>query len=238
LANHIRAVRTESGCFEDLGDGTVVDTCTGLQWEKKHGADGIPGNGAANPGDLHDVDNHYVWHGRCTINSLKLCQPSADAETACRAQTEPAFWGVGCQQCAPGEGVCVPPSAEPGAVTTVWEWLAGLNAARFAGHDDWRIPTVNKPWEPGAAQQPEELRTLLRWAEGSCAGGDGACISPILGPTANAYWSATTYAAPGLHAMLVYLTPSGPPSDASGFYSSELKTHPHSVRAVRDAGQG
>ena len=40
----------------DNGDGTVTDNSTGLQWEKKDGADGV-----ANLADPHDVDNNYVW---------------------------------------------------------------------------------------------------------------------------------------------------------------------------------
>src|SRR5262249_3440560 len=39
-----------SGCFQDLGDCTILDTCTGLQWEKK--SDDIPGG-------VHDVTARY-----------------------------------------------------------------------------------------------------------------------------------------------------------------------------------
>ena len=49
---------TTLDCFTDTGDGTIHDTCTGLQWEKKDGSDGTP-----NAGDLHDVDNRYSWAG-------------------------------------------------------------------------------------------------------------------------------------------------------------------------------
>ena len=42
--------------YRDNGDGTVTDYDTGLQWEKKDGADGAPDLG--NP---HDVDNRYSW---------------------------------------------------------------------------------------------------------------------------------------------------------------------------------
>lgn len=42
--------------FVDNGDGTVTDHDTGLQWEKKDGADGV--YDFANP---HDVDNLYSW---------------------------------------------------------------------------------------------------------------------------------------------------------------------------------
>jgi hypothetical protein len=50
-----------SGCFCDLGDGTVLDTCTGLQWEKKNGANGTPGMGTRDYSNAHDVDNAYTW---------------------------------------------------------------------------------------------------------------------------------------------------------------------------------
>lgn len=39
----------------DLGDGTIADVATGLQWEKKVAADA-----AANPAQPHDVDNRYT----------------------------------------------------------------------------------------------------------------------------------------------------------------------------------
>src|SRR5262245_59237764 len=51
----------DCSCFRDFGDGTIRDICTGLQWEKK--TTGV-GSGA-NPADLHDVDNVYVWGGCC-----------------------------------------------------------------------------------------------------------------------------------------------------------------------------
>ena len=28
--------------------------------------------------------------------------------------------------------------------TTIWDWLNQLNAASFAAHSDWRIPTVGR----------------------------------------------------------------------------------------------
>lgn len=41
--------------FEDNGS-TVIDHQTGLEWEKKDGADASP-----NTGDAHDMDNTYTW---------------------------------------------------------------------------------------------------------------------------------------------------------------------------------
>jgi len=46
-----------SGCFCDLG-GTIKDTCTGLQWEKKTTAVGSGVNAA----DLHDADADLVGY--------------------------------------------------------------------------------------------------------------------------------------------------------------------------------
>lgn len=44
--------------FVDLGDETVLDQATGLQWEKKRHADG-----KADLADPRDVDNAYTWTG-------------------------------------------------------------------------------------------------------------------------------------------------------------------------------
>src|SRR5215475_681235 len=38
--------------FVDNNNGTISDTCTGLQWEKKTS----PGTGG-----VHDVNNRYLW---------------------------------------------------------------------------------------------------------------------------------------------------------------------------------
>ncbi len=47
-----------SGTYTDNCDGTVTDSATGLQWEKKTNADG-----GANVADPHDADNVYIWSG-------------------------------------------------------------------------------------------------------------------------------------------------------------------------------
>jgi hypothetical protein len=81
-------------CWTDLGDGTVRDACTGLQWEKK-----------TDDGGVHDKDDHYQWAGRCSLNTSRYCQPTPAAEALCEAQTPAAYWSTGCQQCAGGEGL-------------------------------------------------------------------------------------------------------------------------------------
>jgi hypothetical protein len=55
----------------------------------------------------------------------------------------------------------------------------------FAGYCDWRLPTI------------VELQTIFDPNQGKCGGGSGACIDPIVGPTAEgptaSYWSSTTF---------------------------------------------
>jgi hypothetical protein len=62
--------RLVGGRFLDLGL-TVLDTRTGLQWEKKTGA-----GAGADPNNLHDVDNTYNWCD-ATGGTGDLCSPPA-----------------------------------------------------------------------------------------------------------------------------------------------------------------
>jgi hypothetical protein len=48
-------------------------------------------------------------------------------------------------------------------------------------------------------------------AEGICAGGSGACIYPVFGPTApSTYWSSTTQTGSAASAWTVYFPPTAP----------------------------
>ena len=102
-------------------------------------------------------------------------------------------------------------------------FLATLNASPcFAGHCDWRLPTVNRDGDPA------ELETILDLTQGLCGVGTGACIDPIFGPTASYfYWSATTLARdPGpKYAWNVYFL--------SGYVNNSFKSWADPVRAVR-----
>ena len=56
-------------------------------------------------------------------------------------------------------------------------WIAQLNAEKFAGFSDWRVPTV------------KELLTLVDKTAAGCASGS-PCVSPVIGPTkAFRYWA-------------------------------------------------
>lgn len=139
------------GRFVDNGDGTITDGQTGLTWEKKDYG-----------GGLHHYFSEYYWSGNCTDHS-GICQPNAAAEATCNAATG---GGVrGCAQC-PGTATCYTFST-----TTIWDWVNQLNAANFAGHSDWRIPSV------GRDGGMEELETIRDLSIAGCGTGR-PCVAP------------------------------------------------------------
>jgi len=204
-----------SGCFTDLGDCTILDTCTGLQWEKKTDIQG----------SLNDVNARYAWSGCCDRDCSTVethCQPDAGASATCFALADNGT--EGCALCT--TGTCQVDFFGSGAKTTVWGWLNQLNAYGFAGHHDWRLAK-----ESGFNPGERELETILLmpWP---CTTDPLPCIDPIFGPTiADIYWSATTKG------------PTGPtrPSDAwfvdflHGNFGDSGKWGPLYVRAVRTA---
>jgi hypothetical protein len=214
-----------SGTFCDLGDGTVYDSATDLQWEQKTTTVGSGVNAA----DLHDVDNTYRWAGTCSVTTSKRCQPNLAAETACKAQTGMGDWASGCEQCTGGEGTCTVSST----ITTVWDWLAQVNTANYAGHSDWRLPSesgCNTCWTAGAGGLFEctscddhELETILL---SSFPCGTSPCIDSIFGPTEfSLYWSASTSATAPTSAWVVGF--------GAGNVFANSKTGFGYVRAVR-----
>ena len=91
---------------------------------------------------------------------------------------------------------------------------SGAPVGGFAGHCDWRLPTI------------EELQTIVDKSVPGCGTGS-PCIDPIFVPTvAGFYWSATTGAALPNTAWLVNFYD----GSVLGFYS---KTFDFAVRAVR-----
>jgi len=214
-----------SGLLCDLGNGTVYDGATGLQWEKKD----TTVDSGVDPGNLHDVDNIYVWAGVCS-NTLeeKLCQPNTQASNACKAQIDSADWvSEGCTVCGVGEGTCLDNPFDYGT-STVWDWLGKLNTAAFAGHSDWRLPTSHGCCDL-FTQDSAELESLLLQP---C--GVAPCINSILGPTiSDRYWTGSTLVGQPV-------TGAGPDAwvvifaDLSvGSVQNEYKHNGSSVRAVR-----
>jgi hypothetical protein len=192
-----------SGALCDLGDGTIVDSATGLQWEKKDGVETHfrPGNGRPYGDQPHDVDDTYAFAGTCLGSALTYCQATPEAAAACRAQIPDDLEGdAGCNEC-PGGSTCQVEGRNflnnLHRAETIWDWLARLNALQFAGHDDWRLPTIGT-----SPEQDGELESIVDLQARRC--GDGrACIDPVFGPTApGAYWAPAFLGGP----MNAYLT--------------------------------
>jgi hypothetical protein len=78
----------------------------------------------------------------------------------------------------------------------VWDWLNQVNAANFAGHNDWRLPSEGgcNSCFSGNFSCPctaHELETILLAPYPLC--GTYPCINPIFGSTVSGhYWSAST----------------------------------------------
>ncbi len=138
IAQLIRATRNALyGCpgvrFVDNSNGTITDLHTGLMWEKK-----VALGAGRDYGNLNAADNEYLIAGECISG---YCQPSEAAGAACMDGAVP--YKVPCRAgCDTILGI--PQGCYTADFSTSWEWLAQLNASRFAGHSDWRLPTIEE----------------------------------------------------------------------------------------------
>jgi streptogramin lyase len=213
--------------FVDNGDGTISDTETGLIWEKKDQS-----------GGLHDVNSIFPWTGVCTdqngvpcsgVIGCTFCQPDAAAESTCNAVTGNA---EGCARC-PGAAVCQPING----IMTVWQWLNQINGANFAGHNDWRIPTIGR--DGGGVQ----LETIVDASVAGCGSGV-PCIAPAFNTSCASgcaasdcsctdigqYWSSTTIAEslplPSVWSVLFFRGTIGGADKTSAFFARAVRSLP------------
>lgn len=197
--------------FADVGDGTIRDSFTGRLWEKKTGLDV-----AVDPSDLHDANNVYRWAGICSGGTTR-CQPTAEAEGLCLAAVEGG--GDACLRCEVG-------TCEVGAPgVTVWQWLAELNRTRFAGYDDWRLPSRDE-LETLADRDKPAPSVVAPFHGTQCGAGcddlsNTACACTLSEP----YWSTTTLVSNLNRAWAVQFS--------SGGLEHINKSNANAVRAVR-----
>jgi membrane protein involved in D-alanine export len=190
--------------YADNGDGTISDLNRGLMWEKKVKLDDI--GDAAN---LHDADNCYPWQGSCATGGA-ACAVDADCGGSgpCNADD--------CQASAPNG-------------LTIFKWVAQLNAANFAGHNDWRMPSsrelysIVNPMEDGDPAANAAFKGTSCGA--SCENlGDPACSCTNPG----LYWAAAKSAPNPDDSWMMYFY-------CQGNLFLDLKNNKFYVRAVRSA---
>lgn len=176
-----------SGCwatrFVDNGDGTITDNATGLLWEKE-----IEADGASNFANPHDADNTVRWAGTCSVNTSKLCQPTAVAASLCALYTEGNQ--TGCEECIGGDGTC-------GSAVTAWTVAVDRNAVTFAGHNDWRPPTRDELATLVDIEDATSPNAFPALHGTNCGGSCTSLADPACSCTnvnSRRYWTATTSA--------------------------------------------
>lgn len=153
-------------------------------------------------GSLHDKDAVHPWVGKCTANSSTWCTRDAD--------------------CLLLGGTC--------GGTTAFEWIDQLNAASFAGHDDWRLPSARELESIVAhTMQDQDAPKIAAAFDANCgsdsSGNPGCTVTDCsCGPPSVYHSSTTVELLPAWNFVLDY---------SRGVVAGEVKNSSRAVRAVR-----
>jgi len=156
-------------------------------------------------GSTHDKDDRYPWVSLCTGDNHTWCTRDAD-----------------CPAAGPG-GTC--------GGTTALEWVDALNASHFAGHDDWRLPSIREIASIANYQSMYPSPSVSPEFDTNCgldSLGNAGCTVTECSCTDDGndvYWSSTTLAAASEYAWAMYF--------GYGYQVYNDKTTSHLVRAVR-----
>jgi Protein of unknown function (DUF1566) len=124
--------------------------------------------------DLHNVENEYPWEGTCSASSTD-CGTDVDCPAG--------------QTCLATDG--------QGTGLTIFGFVAQLNATKFGGHRDWRVPNIREldAIVDYGAGPPGVPQVAPAFDEAHCASACTDLTSPACSCTAITarYWSSTTY---------------------------------------------
>jgi hypothetical protein len=185
--------------YRDDGDGTITGLHNGLMWEKK-----VKLDGAADAANLQDADDCYPWAGSCAVGGAQ-CTTDADCGR---------------------EGRCVAEDCQ-GSGLTIFQWLAKLNAARFGGYDDWRLPDSQELYSVVNPMEDGDAATNAAFDGSAC----GAACTDLRDPACSCnapgvYWAVPrSEPAPDTAWMMFFY--------CNGYEFLDLKQNKFHVRAVR-----
>jgi hypothetical protein len=119
---------------------------------------------------------------------------SGDGTTACGTTADCAVPGGSCQA-----GDCQ--TAFPGG-QTIFQWVAALNSGSFAGHSDWRVPSMREL--QSIVDYENAIPAVSTAFNTNCSGNLGCTVTTCSCTASLLYWTSSTYPNNPLAAWSIY----------------------------------